>query len=289
MVQQYRTELLSKFYNDDERQLSGQVVGINFVDASVLYNWREFRDKNNAAARGVDTKDDSLFLDCYVEHILLDQVSANLTKTPKYAINNYDLLEKPIAFPGSRVSIQPTLKERRSNTSASYDAKQFKELQMAKTAVFDSENELINVYESGKAAKTAHKGQTDVKFVTEKDFAPIGQYDTVESLFPKPEKPVKEKAEGAVTRSPATALTGAYTVVKADGVRFTEGDERGLAHSVLVSNSNFEDYLAAAPKEITFETSRGAKNTITPTNWARYALRRGWIKVGDVQVVVEAE
>jgi hypothetical protein len=285
----YRTELLSKFYNDDERQLSGQVVGINFKDAAVLYNWREFRDKNNAAARGVNVKDDTLFLDCYTEHVLLDTVAANMTKEPRYATNNYNLVEKPIAFPGSRGNIQSTLNYQRSHTSASHDAKYFKELQMARTAAFDSENELINTYESGKAAKAAHKGQTDVKFVSEKDFAPIGEYKTVDQLFPKAEKPVKTKPEVTTTRAAAVTLSGEYNVVKRDGARFPEDDVRSTVHAALVDSATFEEFLKKTPAEYSFTTSRGATITEKPVTYARYALRRGWISVGDVQVIVEAE
>ena len=67
---------------------------------------------------------------------------------------------------------------------------------MAKTAVFDSEDTLIKVYDSGKAAKTAHKGATDLKFVSEKDFAPISQLgSSPQVLLVNSKVPAKTVAE----------------------------------------------------------------------------------------------
>lgn len=153
---------------------------------------------------------------------------------------------------------------------------------MAKTAAFDADGVLIDIYESGKAAKEANKG-SDVTLVTEKNFPAdgIGDYKTATDLFPPPApKEPKEPAERG-PRNPSSPLAGDYIVVKADGVRFAETDERGLAHKALVENTTFEDYLKAAPEKITFETSRGATQVITASNWARYALRRGWIAFGS--------
>lgn len=289
----WRTDLINKFYNNDVRQLSGQIVGVSPVDATVLFNWKEFRDKPNAAQRGVDIHDDSLFLDCYTEHIPFADVEHNSTKAPKYQQNNYALVKKPIAFPGSRGNIQPRTTERSPSISkpASHDANQSKEFQMAKTAVFDSEDVLINVYDSGKLAKAAHKGATDLKFVSEKAFAPIGSYETVEALFPKTEKPAKEApADGARTRVVVTRK-GEYTVVKADGARFPDGDERAALHEALVTSCTVEEYMKKAPEVANFTSSRGAAQKVSASGYLSYGFKRGWVTQGDVaaapEVVVE--
>lgn len=171
---------------------------------------------------------------------------------------------------------------------------------MARTATFGADNKIISVYDSIKAAKAAHKGQKDILFVTENTFAEQtkelelmdteGNVYTVETLFPpvvkaeKPKKEKKEKVEGEAGSRTVTKLEGEYHVVKDNGVRYSVEDQRGAAHEALCANTTFEAYLAAAPAEIVFTTSRGATLKQKPEAWARYALRRGWIKLGAAPV-----
>lgn len=148
---------------------------------------------------------------------------------------------------------------------------------MAKTACFDAEGVLINIYDSGKEAKAANKG-TDVTFVHNKNFPEggIGEYKTLEDLFPAPEPEPAPAAREPGTRT-VIKREGAYVVVKADGARFPEGDERAALHSALMNNTSVEAYLEAAPAEANFTSSRGAAQKVSATGYMAYAFKRGWV------------
>ena len=162
-----------------------------------------------------------------------------------------------------------------------------------RTAVFDSENVLIKVYDSKKEAKAHNKG-TDLQFIDAKNFPEngIGEYATVEDLFPPKEAPVAEGEETKRTRT-VVKYEGKYTVLKADNARLAEDDERAKLHSALVNNDNVEDYLAAAPEVANFTSSRGATQKVSATGYLAYAVKRGWVVMGDApvaeEVVVEEE
>lgn len=148
---------------------------------------------------------------------------------------------------------------------------------MAKTACFDAEGVLINIYESGKEAKTANKG-TDVQFVTVKNFPEggIGEHQTVEDLFPAPEPVVKETSDAPRTRT-VIKREGAYIVVKADGARYNEGDTRTEMHSALVNSNSVEEFMEKAPEKVTFTTTRGSEQSVSATGYLAYAWKRGWV------------
>lgn len=160
---------------------------------------------------------------------------------------------------------------------------------MAKTAAFGADNVLIAVYDSGKAAKAALKGQKDIVYATAANFAELnkdsqfvdceGEILTVDTLFPGPEKK-EPAADGTAAPRVRVKLEGEYHVVKDNGTRFGVEDERGAVQEALLKNTTFDGYFADAPEKITFATSRGNTNTISAANWAHYALRRGWIKMG---------
>ena len=182
-------------------------------------------------------------------------------------------------------------KEMKSQNSASYDANTRRN--EMRTAVFDSENVLIKVYDSKKEAKAHNKG-TDLQFIDTKNFPEggIGEYATVEDLFPPKEAPVAEGEETKRTRT-VVKYEGKYTVLKADNARLAEEDERAKLHSALVNNDNVEDYLAAAPEVANFTSSRGATQKVSATGYLAYAVKRGWVVMGDApvaeEVVVEEE
>lgn len=170
---------------------------------------------------------------------------------------------------------------------------------MARTAAFGADNMLIAVYASGKEAKTALKGQKDIVFVTESTFDeatkenslmdPDGVILSKETLFPAPErKAAAPKAEGEEGGEPAErkprvrhVLEGPYHVVKDNGARFAVDDERGALHEALIKNTTCEDYFAAAPEKVKFVSSRGAEQTCTAAVYFGYAIKRGWVKLGE--------
>ena len=289
----YRSELIGFFVNFDDEQLSGEIIGVGHDDALIQINWQETRRWHDEFARGVPAKQRSPYPGSQSRTMTYDQINDLVTKEPKYrnpAIANSREPVKIQTIPSqSTTRIKPhqsaAMPVDGSSTALRKRSVSSQEIEiMAKCAVFDSENELIEIYESKKEAKAHNKG-TDLVFVTAKDFPEdgIGQYATVEDLFPPKEEPVAEEGEKR-TRGPVATLTGPYTVVKADAGRFSEEDPRFAIHKALVENDNFEDYLAATPESYEFTTSGGKVVVDTPKTFARYALRRGWIVQGDVQV-----
>lgn len=158
---------------------------------------------------------------------------------------------------------------------------------MAKTAVFTKEAELLGVYSNGKAAKAAHPEhkEQELEFMTEKEFEPFGSYETAEQVFGvKKTRTPRLDADGnpfaAVATRVVRKLDGEYVVVKADGVRFNDDDERSVVHAALIAEPHtFCAFLARAPERYTFTTGRGRAATESASVWARYALRRGWIRL----------
>lgn len=171
---------------------------------------------------------------------------------------------------------------------------------MAKTAAFGADNVLINVYDSGKAAKAAHKGEKDVIFATAANFAELntdsrfvnedGKILTVDVLFPVAEKAATAEGGEKKERAPRqhVKMEGEYHVIKNNGARFAVEDERGALHEALVGNNTCEAYLAVAPEKVNFTSSRGAAQTCTAKTYFSYALKRGWIGMGPAPVAAEA-
>lgn len=170
---------------------------------------------------------------------------------------------------------------------------------MAKTAAFGADNVLINVYDSGKAAKAAHKGEKDIIFATAANFAELntdsrfvdedGEILTVDVLFPKaspsPEAEGTEKKERAPRQH--IKMEGEYHVIKNNGVRFSVEDERGALHDALCENTTCEGYLAAAPEVAKYTSTKGKESSCTARAWFGYALKRGWIAMGPAPEVAE--
>ena len=287
------THLLGQYINMDGQQYSARICQLSPTAGTVILNWGDM-DAWRAANKGSKNVASPLPECAYLNFdlALLDENS--VTTSPKYDA-------KPLAFlveagivtsasTGSGATQQaadpPPQQEPQpeQHTSTSQSLKE--ENIMAKTAVFDAENQLINVYDSGKAAKAAHKpkDQPDVKFVSEKDAWPeggVGDYVNKEDLFPPKEVPAK--AEGESKPRVTAKRSGPYIVVKADGVRFAPEDPRAAIHAALVSNSSVEDFLAASPEKAEYTSTRGAQQSVTASGWYGYALKRGWIKVGSIE------
>lgn len=156
---------------------------------------------------------------------------------------------------------------------------------MAKTATFGVDNVLINTYTSLKEAKTAHKGEKDIQFVTEKnfgDFADLLDADgnelVITDLFEV--KEVKEPSDDKPTRE-RKVFEGPYHVVKEFGPRFDNDDERGLLHEALVANTTCEAFLESAPEQAKYVSTKGKESTCTSRAWLGYAVKRGWIAMGE--------
>lgn len=294
----YRTDLIGYYVNFDEEQRTGLIVGASHDGAMVQMNWEAFGKWHDEFARGVKPEERSQYPGSESRTVSYDHITEVVSNSPKYSVGVVVLQPKsakiqpiqrtnkpsqnPVPPVANRENGSPTPLRMRSGSSQEIEI-------MAQCAVFDSENELVEIYASKKEAKAHNKG-TDLVFIDAKNFPEggIGEYETVDQLFPPKEKPVKADGEKR-TRGPSASLTGQYTVVKSDAGRFNEEDARYAIHKALVENNNFEDYFAATPEKYDFLTSGGKTVTDTPAIFARYALRRGWISVGEVVVEDDAE
>ena len=270
--------LLGQYISIESMQASAKITGVDNTRVYAILNYEEWANWENTWDK--KTKIPSPPLDHY--DVQLSELDEKLVfPTPQYH-------NKTLAFPTRSGIIHTPLETKRFIPPLRRGSTE--ENIMARTAVFDSENVLIKVYASGKEAKAAHKGATDLKFVAEpkKDepFATIGEYETADQLFPpivKPEKAKPEpKADGETKTRTVVKRTGEYTIVKADGARFGEGDERGLLHSALMDSDTVEEYLEKAPKEAKFTSSRGAEQSVTASGYMAYAVKRAWIKFPSV-------
>ena len=293
----YRTELIGYYVNFDDEKRTGLIVGASHDGAMVKMNWEAFQKWHDEFARGVKPENRSEYPGSESRIVPYEQITELLSKDAKYLVESVVLQPKsakiqpiqrtnkpsqnPVPPVANRENGSPTPLRMRSGSSQEIEI-------MAQCAVFDSENELVEIYASKKEAKAHNKG-TDLVFIDAKNFPEggIGEYATVEDLFPPKEKPVKAEGEKR-ERTNSVPLIGGYTVVKADAARFGEDDARAAIHAALVQNNNFEDYFAATPESYEFTTSGGKVVADTPKIFARYAIRRGWITVGDV-VVEDAE
>lgn len=293
--------LLDKYVNFPDGR-SARIVNCFGGQYQVVYNWQEL-DLWAEAIRA-DKRAVSLYL-CPPfkwEFFTGDEIRDLVSDTPKYLLEGVALSKKhsiiqpiqrnspPRNFSQSAAAMSSVA----SSTPLRTGSGSSQEIEiMAKCAVFDSENVLIKVYDSKKEAKAHNKG-TDLQFIDTKNFPEggIGEYATVEDLFPPKEAPVAEGEETKRTRT-VVKYEGKYTVLKADNARLAEDDERAKLHSALVNNDNVEDYLAAAPEVANFTSSRGATQKVSATGYLAYAVKRGWVVMGDApvaeEVVVEEE
>lgn len=293
--------LLDKYVNFPDGR-SARIVNCFGGQYQVVYNWQEL-DLWAEAIRA-DKRAVSLYL-CPPfkwEFFTGDEIHDLVSDTPKYLLEGVALSKKhsiiqpiqrnspPRNFSQSATAMSSVA----SSTPLRIGSGSSQEIEiMAKCAVFDSENVLIKVYDSKKEAKAHNKG-TDLQFIDAKNFPEggIGEYATVEDLFPPKEAPVAEGEETKRTRT-VVKYEGKYTVLKADNARLAEDDERAKLHSALVNNDNVEDYLAAAPEVANFTSSRGATQKVSATGYLAYAVKRGWVVMGDApvaeEVVVEEE
>lgn len=289
--------LIGKYVNLTYVERSGRIVAAGGETIWVEFNWSTVDKLNREVVLGVPLSRRIK----YVPH----QLVLNLSDTQEFITDKPKYQPEPVAFfqdTGIIQSIQrrqePTLNKPHQSAAMQVDGSltslrngsdSSQEIEiMAKCAVFDSENLLVAIYDSKKEAKAHNKG-TDLQFIDAKNFPEdgIGEYATVEDLFPPKEAPVKEDTGEKRTRGPVAEVSGSYSVVKADAARFPAEDSRAQIHKALVENNSFEAFFAATPESYTFTTSRGKEITEKPVTFARYALRRGWISVGEV--VVEAE
>lgn len=286
------TYLFGQFVNYDDEKLTGQIHGVGHDGAMVQINWQIGAMWHDEFKRGVKPQDRSEYPAPILRTLPYDQLHL-VSKEPKYLVEGLALNPNPCKIQTSprRQSSQSIPRPQVAKPVAGSPSPlrngsgSSQEIEiMAKTAVFDSENELVGVYTSGKEAKKHNKGD-DLVFVSEKDFPAdgIGEH-TAESLFPKKEAPVK--AEGESKRT-VIKRVGEYTVVKADGARFNEGDERAAIHAALVESASVEEFLEKSPKVANFTSSRGAAQSVTASGYMAYAFKRGWLTQGDV-VVEEA-
>lgn len=293
--------LLNNYVNFPDGR-SARIVNCFGGQYQVVYNWQEL-DLWAEAIRA-DKRAVSLYL-CPPfkwEFFTGDEIRDLVSDTPKYLLDGVALSEKhsiiqptqrnspPRNFSQSAAAMSPIA----SSTPLRKGSGSSQEIEiMAKCAVFDSENVLVKVYDSKKEAKAHNKG-TDLQFIDAKNFPEggIGEYATVEDLFPPKEASETEGEETKRTRT-VVKYEGKYTVLKADNARLAEDDERAKLHSALVSNDNVEDYLAAAPEVANFTSSRGATQKVSATGYLAYAVKRGWVVMGDApvaeEVVVEEE
>ena len=293
--------LLNNYVNFPDGR-SARIVNCFGGQYQVVYNWQEL-DLWAEAIRA-DKRAVSLYL-CPPfkwEFFTGDEIRDLVSDAPKYLLEGVALSKKhsiiqPIqrnSPPRNFSQSATTLSSVASSTPLRTGSGSSQEIEiMAKCAVFDSENVLIKVYDSKKEAKAHNKG-TDLQFIDTKNFPEggIGEYATVEDLFPPKEAPVAEGEETKRTRT-VVKYEGKYTVLKADNARLAEDDERAKLHSALVNNDNVEDYLAAAPEVANFTSSRGASQKVSATGYLAYAVKRGWVVMGDApvaeEVVVEEE
>lgn len=295
--------LLNNYVNFPDGR-SARIVNCFGGQYQVVYNWQEL-DLWSEAIRA-DKRAVSLYL-CPPfkwEFFTGDEIRDLVSDTPKYLLQDVALSKKaciiqhierrtvPLTNPPQKVAKSsgalPTPLRTRSGTYQEIET-------MAKCAVFDSENLLVAVYDSKKEAKAHNKG-TDLQFIDAKNFPEngIGEFSTVEDLFPPKEVAVEEDGEDKPKRARTVVkYEGKYTVLKADNARLAEEDERAKLHSALVNNDNVEDYLAAAPEVANFTSSRGATQKVSATGYLAYAVKRGWVVIGDApvaeEVVVEEE
>lgn len=283
MLNPFDSKLIGQYLSFPEEEACARIIAVGKTHLTAFFNFAEV-DHWREHLR-LSPKDGRNAPEYIIRHIELEKLDENLVyKEPQY--RNISL-----AFSTGSGTIQSVPGKSTSQLISEQISQG--EFNMAKTAVFDSENELIEVYKSGKDAKAAHKGQTDVKYVTEDKFEPIGQYQNKEDLFPPVEKPAKEpkapKEDGEKATRTIIKRAGAYTVVKADGARFEPSDERAALHAAMVESETVEEYLEKAPKLAKFVSSRGAEQSVTATGYLSYGFKRGWIKQGDVAAEPEVE
>ena len=294
--------VLGKFVNFDDEQATGQVIAVGGDLVYILMNWQEC-NLWDAAKMANQKPWETHQWPVFKPRILTrNEIHDLVSDTPKYLLEGVALSKKhsiiqPIqrnSPPRNFSQSATTLSSVASSTPLRTGSGSSQEIEiMAKCAVFDSENVLIKVYDSKKEAKAHNKG-TDLQFIDAKNFPEngIGEYATVEDLFPPKEASVSEGEETKRTRT-VVKYEGKYTVLKADNARLAEDDERAKLHSALVNNDNVEDYLAAAPEVANFTSSRGASQKVSATGYLAYAVKRGWVVMGDApvaeEVVVEEE
>lgn len=237
----------------------GQIVGLG-TNVMIMVNWEEVDQwfTSNRKSRGEFPKTILQYITFEELAFLRDQGKIQPIPTSP---------QRPAKTAGS---LSNSVRERTEN---------MKELQMAKTFAFDSENEIIGEFDSVKEAKAHHKGQSDVTFVHEKNFPEggIGAFATVEDLFPAPEVVEPEEDDKPKRTRTVVNRAGAYVVVKADGARFQEGDARADLHDALMNSNTVEEYLEKAPAEAKFTSARGAEQSVTAAGYMSYAFKRGWI------------
>ena len=293
----YRTDLIGYYVNFDDEQRTGLIVGASHDGAMVQMNWEAFQKWHDEFARGVKPEDRSQYPGTESRTVSYDHITEVVSNSPKYSVGVVVLQPKsakiqPIQRTNkpSQNSVPPVAnRENGSPTPLRTRSGSSQEIEiMAQCAVFDSENELVEIYASKKEAKAHNKG-TDLVFIDAKNFPEggIGEYATVEDLFPPKEKPVK--AEGEKRTRTVVKLIGDYTVVKTDKTRLPEGDARDDIRDALFNNGNFEAFFEQAPAKVTYTNNKGQEAETTASAYASYALRRGWISVGEVVVEDDAE
>jgi hypothetical protein len=292
-------KLLSKYVNFDDEQVTGQVVYLLGGVAQVVFNWQELELWRQATGLNKSLFKTHVWPIFEYKFYRYDELHRLVSDVPKYLREGVALTPKSGIIQSIQRDNQPRINPQTPTAKSSFASSTplrersglSQEIEiMAKTAVFDSENVLVDIYESKKEARAHNKG-TDLKFIDAKSFPKggIGEYATVETLFPAKEKPAKP--EGEKTRT-VVKREGTYRVVKADGARFNDGDERGLLHTALMGSTSVEEYLGKAPKEAKFTSSRGAAQVVTAAGYMSYAFKRGWISQGEAsddqpEVVVE--
>lgn len=295
--------MLNNYVNFPDGQ-SARIVNCFGGQYQVVYNWQEL-DLWSEAIRA-DKRAVSLYL-CPPfkwEFFTGDEIRDLVSDTPKYLLQDVALSKKasiiqpierrtvPLTNPPPKVAKSsvalPTPLRTRSGTSQEIET-------MAKCAVFDSENLLVAVYDSKKEAKAHNKG-TDLQFIDAKNFPEngIGEYATVEDLFPPKEAAVEEDGEDKPKRTRTVVKReGEYSVVKTDGARCPEGDDRNLFVDALLNSSTCEEFFSKVPEEVTYTNNKGVETSTTAKAWFSYAFRRGWVVLGDApvadEVVVEEE
>lgn len=163
------------------------------------------------------------------------------------------------------------------------------------TVVFSQEAQLLGRYTSQKAAKEAHKGEKGLHFINANNFQPIGEYDTVDQLFPKPEP--TESGDGSTTSSGATGPRNRYThppmagpyVVRTVACRANMDDPRYEYVEALLANTSFEGYFAAVVnKKVEYVSNKGKPSAVSAERMMRYFLKRGWVDYPEGSPEAEA-
>lgn len=292
--------LMALYYNDREKEVSGRVCAVNPKSITVIYNFDSVDEwrKNN---KDLPVAKRAPFPETYHAALDLSTVVDDFTDSPVFPQKTLAFLrERGIITvvsnaakdgwkPENKVAEKQVPYAERATSQGASSKFPEEENIMAKTAVFDSDSKLIKVYDSGKAAKAAHKGQTDVIFIVAGKFpeAGIGDFKTESDLFPAKVEP--EKAEGAAATRTVIKREGTYHVLKTDGLRCPEGDERLAIHKALMENTNFDDFFKAAPEKASYTSTRGAEQSVTASAWVGYAVKRGWIGLGEKPAAAASE